>query len=968
MAGLFVRLFGLPEVRVDGKPLSVDTRKAVALLAYLAVTGQKHSRESLAALLWPESDGASARAALRRTLSALRGGLGGRWLTIERDAIGLETSDADIDVAHARELIRRSRAHEHPGVAACRPCLDALAEAAQLFAGDFMSGFSLRDSAEFDDWQAGQAASLRDEFAGVLDHLVEGCSAMGRFDEAVAYAKARLALDPLQESSHQALMRLHAWRGDRSAALRQYRECVRVLDRELGVPVLEETAELYRCIIEDRLESPKSTLVPPEATRDHVPLVGNEARSAGDGLAAPPMVGRAMELAQLTASLEAPGFRGQLMVIEGEAGIGKSRLLSEFVAQAWSSGRRAVVQRCFEGEAELAYAPVVQALRAAIELAGGKDGLSGVSATALADAAWLLPELAPWHESSARPGGLEGPGGRVRFYHGLAEVIFACIGSGGVLAVDDVHWADDATLDFLSFVAHRFDAWPLMVVVTWRSEGVAADHRLRAMLADAERGGHGLHIGLGRLSADDVRQLLTQKLDTASPGLARRLFEDTEGLPLFVVEYLAAIGWSDPGSIEMPANVQQLLRQRVAGIGEASRQLLTAAAVLGRSFPFDLVKEVSGRSEGEAVDALDELISRRLVVEVARPVAAMGAQYDFYHDRLRDVVYSDASFARRRLLHRRAADALKAADRGRADHTNAATIAQHLRQAGEEAEAATYYRKAGDYARSRYANTEALSHFETALALGHREEAELHEAIGDLQTLAGRYGAALRSYETAAAVADPGRMARLEHKLGGVYNRLGDWELAERQFEEALAALEPAEEGLRARVCVDLSLTFLRRGNTERAQELAEEALLLAESAVDAAALAQVRNTLGIIARMRGELDSAETSLRASLALADELGDLGAKVAALNNLSLALADREDYTAAFSFAEEALRLCDRIGDRHREAAIRNTLADLHHRSGRSDEAMKELTRAVAIFAEVGDPVETTQPEIWKLREW
>jgi len=237
--------------------------------------------------------------------------------------------------------------------------------------------------------------------------------------------------------------------------------------------------------------------------------------------------------------------------------------------------------------------------------------------------------------------------------------------------------------------------------------------------------------------------------------LGPRLSDETEGLPLFLAEYLAAVekGELDLGddTWSLPGGVQDLLRTRLGTVDEASGQILATAAVVGRSFDFDTVRTASGRGEEETLDALEELISRGLIREIG--AAGVTPSYDFDHDKLRTLVYEETSLARKRLLHRRTAAALAGGARGREVNSLAGQIARHHRLAGQDVEAARYYLLAGDYARSLHANSEALSHYEEALALGHPDAAALHGAIGDLRTRTGEYGAALASYEAAASSA-----------------------------------------------------------------------------------------------------------------------------------------------------------------------------------------------------------------------
>jgi tetratricopeptide (TPR) repeat protein len=347
--------------------------------------------------------------------------------------------------------------------------------------------------------------------------------------------------------------------------------------------------------------------------------------------------------------------------------------------------------------------------------------------------------------------------------------------------------------------------------------------------------------------------------------------------------------------------------------------------------------------------------------------------YDFSHDKLRALVYEQTSLARRRLLHRRIADALSNARGRRAPGALAGQVAHHYRLAGLEAEAAEFSRLAGDHARALYAHAEALGHYRSALALGHPSAPVLHEAIGDLLTLLGEYSAAITSYETAAALANTTTVGQLEHKLGAVHHRRGEWDLAADYFRAALRALgEDNHRAERARIYADWSLTLHRAGEKEDGDvspsALAEKALALAEETEDHRALAHAHNVLGILTSNRGDLAQAEEHLQRSLGLARMLGDTGAQAAALNNLALVRQAAGDLPAALELAAMALDLCIAQGDRHHEAALHNNLADLHHLAGQSEEAMQHLKQAVSIYVEIGVEAGTVQPKIWGLTEW
>ena len=960
-------LLGAPHVEHDGGQIEVDTRKATAVLAYLAVTRRRHARDALASLLWPEYNQTRARAALRRTLSSLGAARAAGWLVVDRESVDLARDEVWVDVDRFRGLLAECRTHGHAEGEVCAECLPPLSEAVALYRDDFLAGFALRDSAAFDDWQFFEGEELRRELAGALEKLSFGHGAREEWEQAITHARRWMALDPLHEPAHRWLMRLYAWAGQRAAALRQYRECVRVLDGELGVSPLEETTRIYEAIKENDLPPPpvlaqeRSSLPPGEEPDSAAPDEPRARPHRGE-----PLVGREAEWGSLLRAYEAAGTAGQVVVLEGEAGIGKTRLADEFLAYAAGLGSVTVASRCYPGETDLAYEPFIEGLSGAIVREGIAERLEGIPDHFLTEASRLLPEIGSL--SPGLPPSLASPGAQSRLFEGVCQVLLAvCEGpSPGVLFIDDVHWADASSLDLLAYLVRRLrPGRKLCVVLTWRGEQIP--NRLRGLVTE---GRAATVLRLGRLDRAAVEELVGSVVG-GTEGLGQRLYEETEGLPLFVGEYLAAIAKGSLAagdeSWSLPGGVRDLLHGRLGTVGETGVQLLNAAAVIGRSFDFDTVREASGRSEEEAVAALEELTDKGLVEEV-QGVGERFPAYDFGHEKLRALVYEETSLARRRLLHRRVAEALvRRARRRREMGPLAGQIAHHYRSAGRDAEAAEYFELAGQHARALYANREALGHFRAALALGHPEAAALHQAIGDLHTLLGEYPAALASYEAAAALGDGSGLASVERKLGSVYQRLGEWDLAESHFEAALAQGDAEPAWVRARLHADLGLVAQRQGRDELALEQASRALELAEAAGDGRALTQAHNVLGVLASGSGDLDAARHHLERSLELAEAAGDPAARVAALNNLALAYRNGGEPERALERAEAALALCVSIGDRHREAALHNNLADLLHEAGRSQEAMRHLTQAVTIFAEVGED-DKLQPEIWKLVEW
>lgn len=256
MDELTIELLGPPRITVGRAPLAVDTRKAVAILALLVVDGEQ-SRDALATMLWPDSDTPRARGALRRTLSVLNTALGPHHqLLTPRSSVALDRVATRIDVDRFWALMTSTGAHGHRVGAVCAACVPPLTEAVALHRGELLDGFALRDTPDFDAWRLCQAERLRRELTRAFDRLTRANAELGDLEAAELHLDRWLRIDPLNEQAVRRVMLLHAWRGERSQAVRRYRECAELLRRELGVAPLPETARLHEAILAGRVAPP----------------------------------------------------------------------------------------------------------------------------------------------------------------------------------------------------------------------------------------------------------------------------------------------------------------------------------------------------------------------------------------------------------------------------------------------------------------------------------------------------------------------------------------------------------------------------------------------------------------------------------------------------------------------------------------------------------------------------------------
>ncbi len=523
MSPLALYLLGPPRIERDAVPIEVNRRKAIALVAYLAVTGSSHARDSLVNLLWPEYDSSRGRAALRRTLFTLRNALGGDQIHVDGDQLLLRPTPGSpsgpalwVDLAQFRQHLAACKTHGHADSEICSSCVNPLTDAVSLVSGDFMSGFSLKDSFNFDDWQLFQAEQLRRELDSALERLVRWHSAQREFEPAVGYARHRLALDPLDEGAHCQLMRLYVWSGRRSAALRQYEECVDILNDQLGVPPQQQTTELYEAIQEGHAPPPPDdgwtqlpaapSAEPPAFLQEDIPVE------------MPVFVAREAELARLERYLqEALSGQGQVVTVTGDAGCGKTALIQEFARRAQESHPDLIIATGHSnahtgvGDPYLPFREILGLLTGDVEAqwsAGAMTTeqarrlwqLTPLAIRALVKVGWDLIDLlvpgAPLLERAAafRPWPLE------RSWLAQLEALVARkAGVTGVptlqqsdlfeqytrvlwelgrekpllLALDDLQWADAGSLHLLFHLGRRIPGCPVLLLGAYRPAEVA---------------------------------------------------------------------------------------------------------------------------------------------------------------------------------------------------------------------------------------------------------------------------------------------------------------------------------------------------------------------------------------------------------------------------------------------------------------------------------------------------------------
>src|SRR5438132_4100580 len=475
MGDLYLTLLGPPEVRHADQVLLFSTRKELALLIYLAVEGGVHSCKNLSEQFWPEGDARHGRAALRITLLHLRHMLGEGadvspvpHLLIKRDTLGLDlTSAIELDLHILLEAC--TSAHASTGTtltmpeSARRRLLAQLQRATGLPRGEFLEGFSLRDAPAFDDWVRFQREYWHLRTSEVFDCLSQMQFEAGELEAAIETVNRWLVLSPLHEDAYRRLMRLHFAAGDRAAALHAYDTCRARLSTGMQTEPIPETVALA---------SRMRAVAPPRRRKAPMPALALSPVAFLDG----PLLGRTTELSTLI-KLYHTAQRGQTQVVllEGEVGIGKTRLATEFLAWAEIEGADVLRGQAFESGGQLPYRPVIEALRPRIERENAPDDL--LSDLWLAELARLLPELGERYPDlpAATPDPVLGHG---RLCEAVARLGLALAARRPVvLFLDDTQWADRATRDLLPYVARRWadSGARTLVLLAVRAAGVGLE-------------------------------------------------------------------------------------------------------------------------------------------------------------------------------------------------------------------------------------------------------------------------------------------------------------------------------------------------------------------------------------------------------------------------------------------------------------------------------------------------------------
>lgn len=927
---LALHLLGPVTLLHSGRAVPLPIRKTQALLTLVALS-RPVARERVAGWLWPELDVSSGRRNLRRELTRLREFGAASCVRAEGDYLALDPG-VDCDVHRFEAAVARGEPQR------------ALA----LWRGPLADGLQLAGTPPFDEWLAAE----RERLASLRRRALESLADAAAPDEAVPHLQALLAEDPLQERHHRRLIAHLLALDRREHAVAQYEQCRQVLAVELGLTPMAETEALIARV--RGLSSGASRPMAPQQARVRPGLPEQL-----------PWVGRGPEWQALEAAWPRDGW----LLIEGDGGVGKTRLALEFCAARGSCA----VAGCRSADREVPYATFTRLLRT---LAGTLPG--DLPPWVVGELARVLPELGP------APAPITSAEHRARFFEACAHAWqqFAHDNFDAVV-VDDAHLADEPSQNLLAFVAQR--GGPSRLVLLARPQG----------LLPLLREGAALHLPLEPLTADAVAEMVRRLHGSAAPaGLAQRLHQATGGNGFFIAEILRHLSERDAlhvAEVPLPASVRDAVLARVHRLDDAARRLLEAASLAAEPFAPSLLAAACALSELEATAAIEQASAASLLRELEAGGRRIGFGFD--HDLARTALAASLPPARRRLVHRRLA---LGAEATRAD---AAITARHFEEAGEPERALPFRLRAGDEAQALYAVQQALAQWEHALAdrptAAQRAAllarcAKLHAETGDrpaaeqrlqqiralleghllpdearteaaiacaqLEHLLGRSPQALAQADAllAGLVEGPGRVAALRVRANALQH-LGQLADAQAAIEAALQALPEHQVRERAELLDLMNVTEFYRGRTANALVFARQAMAMWQALGDPGLVARGHARIGTLLVSLGDADAGARELLRARAMNGELRLVEREREAICNLAKIEADRGNGARVLALAEEGWNLSSTFTRPQLRQYLQQLRLTALAQLGRMGQALTLATQVLADAQALGEPV-------------
>jgi DNA-binding SARP family transcriptional activator/tetratricopeptide (TPR) repeat protein len=935
---LDVIFFGQPHVLAGGHLLKFAKHQvSLSLLAYLIVhRGETVSRPFLAFTLFPDDPEETALAELRRYLSLANKTLpnrsdGGLWITSDADSVAWNAApDCYIDVVEFERLAAE------PG---------SLSQAVDIYRGDF-----LEDT--YDDWIVTKRERLRSTYIAALGQLIRQHRSRREFPAAIGYAQRLLVAEPWREDALRQLMAARYGSADAAGALAEYNRFAERLRSEMRAEPMPETVAVRDAILRNAA-LPGELDAPAPTDPNHGPAIR--------GL---PFVGRGSQLDHLRMMWgRAARGAGSVVFVGGEAGIGKTRLLSEFVLAVESEGGRVAVGSTAYPEA-VPYQCVAEALRSALPtlLSNQPDR------SALAILAQVLPELNARFPDLGAPPPLAHEREATRLLDVLARYVveFALV-RPALIGLEDLHWAGNATIDALAAIARRASRSSLLVIATYRDEDTVRGHPLRGLIRDLTGQRLASVLTLGRLARDEVHDLLDTIPATylnRSQDVEDHLYSSSEGNPFFLTEAIAELvergtdGAQPPGA--RPSSSAGVVELRISRLSGGARAVAEIAAVAGQAFNIEVVREMSGLDPAHIRDGMNELLDRGIIRDAG---SRSRFDYAFSHHLIAETIYRSVDDSARARRHARAAHVLEGLLGQRSDEI-ARDLAYHYELGGLLEHATRWYTAAALRSAQLYANDDALELASKAIA-GTSDAVQRISLIQLTETLRSRRGDRdgqrqdIESLErlVLAGSADERMVTTLRSDILRrrilLARSLGTTDQEKALIEElCVLAKKSGRADERADAALQRATHLVHSSRPNEALPHARRALKFYESS---GPISKQIECLWLLVDAETNLGNFRASRRYLGLLrerATQSGDHAAQARALAVIATEALLHQRYKECYDLTYEALALNLKVGDREGEAASRARIAVTAAWLGLFEEAIAEFSAALDLYTLIG----------------